>query len=119
MKCEELKIMKPQTIVTSDRWCQFPMVVFEDEKLIGRVILTDWIDDEIEMLGGDYDDLTATRSGIEADMIENFFAENDSVDEYWADHMICRSGRSYYRYDEDGMAEYIGEFDSIEEATKE
>ena len=112
MKKSELK---PEIIVTSDRWSREPYVVFENDKIIGGAIPDDWINDEY--LNQDETDLT--RDEIAENMESEFFAENDTVDEFWPEHGICRAGDDYYRYGADGMAKWIGNYDSIQEAIED
>ena len=109
MKKSELK---PEIIVTYDRWSREPYVVFENDKIIGGAIPDDWINDEY--LNQDETDLT--RDEIAENMESEFFAENDTVDEFWPEYKICRAGDDYYRYGTDGMAKWIGNYDSIQEA---
>lgn len=93
----------PIILITSDKWSQFPAVVFEGDTLIGGAICTDWINQ------AEYDTMA---SEMECD----FLNDNPAVDQFWAEHMVCRAGNDYYKYDYDGMARYLGNFESIEEA---
>jgi len=104
----------PTIIVTSERWSRNPYVVFEGDELIGAAIATDWIETALEeVLGWDSD---VTREQVEEEIIAEFVSENDSVDEFSAEHNICRAGDYYYKYDSDGMAKWIGNFASMAEA---
>lgn len=111
---------KPDTLIISDKWAQSPCVVFEDEELIGNIIPTEWVNDKIDGIRdeNEFDDdfKMPIRERIENEMIDDFYDDNVSVDEFWPDLHMLRYENYYYRYDEDGNATYIGEFDSIDEA---
>ena len=106
-----LEKLIPTIIVTNERWSRDPYVIFEGENLIGGAIADDWINDRMAEAGDNVE-----RGDVEEIMIDEFESENDSVDEFWPEQMICRSGDNYYQYDDGGMAKYIGNFDSIDEA---
>ena len=109
MKKSELK---PEIIVTSDRWSREPYVVFENDEIIGGAIPDDWINDKYL----NQDETSFTRDEIAGNMESEFISENDAVDEFWPVHGICRSGDDFYRYGADGMCKWIGNYDSIQEA---
>jgi len=115
MTTETKKI--PTIIVTSDRWSRDPFVVFEGDELIGYAITTDRVN--VALFKAQESDEEITREQIEASMVDDFNSENDSVDEFWPEHMICRADDDYYKYDADGRAKWIGNLDSIEEAIAE
>ena len=102
----------PIIIVTSDRWSRYPIVVFEDDSIIGGAIPDDWINDAY--LNQENSDLT--REQVASSMEAEFVDENSSVDEFWPEYGICRTGDDYYRYNDDGTAKWIGNYDSIREA---
>ena len=106
--------LTPIIIVTSDRWSREPYVVFEGEEIIGGAIPEDWISDRMQYLTelGE----NADRGEVAAEMANNFRADNSRVDDVWPEHMICRSGRDYYRYDSDGMVEWLGDHDNLVDA---
>ena len=77
-------------------------MVFEDETN-ESCIPEDWVNDRMEDSEYDYD--TAM-----SEMVDEFIDENDTVDEYWPEKKICRSGNRFFQYeDSGGYVEYIGD----------
>jgi len=103
----------PIIIVTSDRWSRDPYIVFEGDELIGYAIANDWINDRL-LNSCEYDP-EITQEKIEKLLVFEFKSENDGVDEFWPERMICRAGDNYYRYDSAGMVKWLGNYDSIDE----
>jgi len=108
----------PILVVTSDKWSRDSYVVFEDDKTIGGCIPDEWVYEEFNEL-----EIDAAENGVEnditikqiaSDMEDDFFADNTTVDEFWPEYHILRTGDDYYTYDDDGMCEPIDEDDALE-----
>lgn len=104
----------PILVITNDKWSQDTYVVFDTDEIIDNLIPSDWINRRVEYLndGAEY---PVDRDEIAQIMHDEFFDENDAVDNFWSDKNICQSGDSFYAYDDNGMAKYLGDFDSIDE----
>lgn len=103
----------PAYIVTSDSWSRNTLIIWSDEQ-IEDIIPLDFINQRVEK-----SDEGITDDDALAELIDEFESDNDQVDEYWPNIMVCRSGRKYYRYNIDGEAEYIGDYDSLDEMIEE
>jgi hypothetical protein len=100
----------PILVITNDKWSQDTYVVFDDDEIIDNLIPADWIDAKLEET-----DFAGDRDEIAQSMYDDFFNENDTVDNFWPEKQICQSGISFYQYDADGRATYLGDYESIDE----
>ena len=118
-----LKNREPVYVVTDDKWSQDAYVVFADEKIIGGAIPAEWVDERLS-----HEQETAIRYGdetkitiedIETIMSDEFRTDNSIVVDFWPEHsMLLTDNNEYYKYTDDGMVQFIGEFDSVDEATQ-
>jgi len=102
----------PILVVTNDKWSRDTYVVFNDDEIIDNLIPSDWIDSRIEKFESEY---PVDRDEIAQGMEEEFFDENDTVDNFWPEKQILQAGTSFYSYTEIGEAKYLGDYDSVDE----
>lgn len=98
----------PRMVLTSDRWSRSPIIIFDDDLDID-CIPDDWVNDRYQR-ESEYDE-TVTKESILEMLIDELHEENSSVDEYWIDDKVCRCGGNYFKYDDDGNAKYILEYE--------
>lgn len=116
MEPEQTKNKIPILIVTDEKWSNDIYVVFKNEEILGSIIPNDWIREKHAYVNK-YTDVVdeVSYNEIEQDMVKDFLADNEEVDGFWPEYNICKSDKdnSYYSYDENGFANYIGNFDNI------
>ena len=110
----------PYIVITSENWSRDSFVLFNDENIVGDGFPEEWINDSISAIEDEAreinEEIDVDRQEIVDDMTDRFIRENSEIDEFWTEHMVCRSGDDYWKYYETGEVIYLGEFDSIDEA---
>ena len=94
----------PRLILTSDKWSNITVVVFDDDLDID-CIPDDWVYDRIQQAEDEGRELT--KEDAIAELIDELHEDNDAVDEYWIDDKVCRCGDDYYKYYDDCTARPI------------
>jgi len=105
-------------LITSDRWGnELSLINDEDEKELNDCIPRAWVNERREAYADEANFPVEEISFDEVfeEMKEEFISDNTIVDEILPDN-FCRAGNDYYRYDGDGLAEYIGDKDDYIEA---
>ena len=101
-----LSTKTPRIVLTDERWSSEPVVVFNTDLDID-LIPDDWVNDRLQC-----NEDTQTRKEIIEDLVDELHEDNMAVDEYWLDDKICRCGKEYYRYDDEGNAQFIDEYNN-------
>lgn len=113
----EKKLFTPAIVVTSEKWSHSCAVVSYDDEWIPP----EWVAerrDEIQREAYENGDETEIDyNAVLTEMRSEFESDNDTVDDFWHERGILRTGEHYFKYDTDNgsWVKYLGEYGSLNE----